>query len=148
MGCLLTDEDIKPDPKKAIIDMPMPDVEGVHRLIGTMQYLGKFMKGLTDLTALLRELICKESKFAWNESYTKAARAIHDKLSNGPVLRYYDVSKDVTIQAHMSQTGLGLMQEGQLICYASRAMTETEQNYAQIKKELLVIVFACERLYG
>ena len=46
IGCLLTDEGITPDPKKvaAIIDMPMPtDVEGIHRLIGTVQYLGKFV---------------------------------------------------------------------------------------------------------
>ena len=42
MGCLLTDEGMKPDPKKveAILDMPMPtDVEGVRRLICTAQYL-------------------------------------------------------------------------------------------------------------
>ncbi|RLJ22807.1 hypothetical protein DJ031_00235 [bacterium endosymbiont of Escarpia laminata] len=157
MGCLLTDEGIKPDPKKiaAIIEMPMPtDVEGVRRLIGTVQYLGKFVKGLTDLTAPLRELIRKESEFTWNESHTKAVCAIHEKLSNAPVLRYYDVDKDVTIQADASQTGLGaaLMQDGQPICYASRVMTDTEQNYAQIEKELLAIVFACERfndyIYG
>ena len=73
--------------------------------------------------------------------------AIYDKLSNAPVLRYYDVSKNITIQADASQTGLGatlIMQEGQSICYVSRTMTETEQNYAQIEKELLAIVFACE----
>ena len=58
------------------------------------------------------------------------------------------------LQAGMSQIGLGaaLMQEGQPICYASRAMMETEQNYAQIKKELLAILFECERfndyIYG
>ena len=68
--------------------------------------------------------------------------AIHDKFSNAPVLCYYDMGKDVTIQADASQTGLGaaLMQEGQPIYYASRAMMETEQNYAQIEKELLAIL--------
>ena len=124
------------------------------RLIGTVQYLGKFVKGLTDLTAPLRELTRKDSEFTWNESHTKAERAIHVKLSNAPVLRYYDMAKSVTIQADASQTGLGaaLMQDGQPISYASRAMTDTEQNYAQIEKELLAIVFACERfndyIYG
>ena len=85
MGCLLTDEGMKLDPRKveAILDMPMPtDVEGVRRLIGTAQYLGKFVKGLTDLTAPLRELTRKDSEFTWNESHTKAVRAIHVKLSN------------------------------------------------------------------
>ena len=42
MRCLLTDEGMKSDPKKveAVFEMPMPtDVEGVRRLIGTVQYL-------------------------------------------------------------------------------------------------------------
>ena len=63
VGCLLTEEGTKPDPKKvaAIIDMPVPtDVEGVRRLIGTVRYLGKSVKRLTDLTVPLRELIRKE----------------------------------------------------------------------------------------
>lgn len=37
------------------------------------------------------------------------------------------------------------MQEGRPIAYASRALTVSEQNYAQIKKELLAIVFGLEK---
>ena len=79
------------------------------------------MKGLTDLTASLRELTRKDSEFTWNESHTNAERAIHVKLSNAPELHYnyYDMakSKSVTIQAGASQTGMGaaLMQDGQPI---------------------------------
>ena len=39
------------------------------------------------------------------------------------------------------------MQDGKPIVYASRALTTTERNYAQIEKELLAIVFGAERYH-
>ena len=50
--------------------------------------------------------------------------------------------------------GLGavLMQNNKPVTYASRTLTQTEREYAQIEKECLSIVFRCERfrhyLYG
>ena len=45
-----------------------------------------------------------------------------------------------------------LLQEGHPIAYASKALTSSQQNYAQIKKEMFAIVFGCtwfhEYIYG
>ena len=63
------------------------------------------------------------------------------------VLKYYNVHEEVIIQCDASEVGLGatLLQNGQPIVYASCALSKTEQCYAQIEKECLAIVFACER---
>ena len=62
------------------------------------------------------------------------------------MLRYYNVKEDVTLQCDASQSGLGapLLQGGQPVAYASRPLTSAESLYAQIEKEMLGIVFACE----
>ena len=75
-------------------------------------------------------------------------------ITSTPTLRDYDVSKDVLIQCDASKCGLGavLLQQGKPIAYASKALTETEIRYAQIEKEMLAIVFACNKfrqyIYG
>ena len=69
-------------------------------------------------------------------------------------MRYYDVNEPVTIGCDASEVGLGatLLQKGQPVAYASRSLTTTERRYAQIEKECLAILFACERfdlyIYG
>ena len=61
--------------------------------------------------------------------------------------RYYDGTKPVTVQADASQRGLGacLLQDGQPIAFASKSLTDTETRYANIERELLAIVFTCQR---
>lgn len=66
---------------------------------------------------------------------------------NAPVLKYFDVKKDVTLSVDASQSGLGaaLLQDNFPITYASKPLMNTQINYAQIEKEALAIVFACTR---
>jgi len=63
------------------------------------------------------------------------------------MLQYFDMKEATTLQCDASDTGLGatLLQRGQPIAYASRALTATERNYAQIEKELLSVVYGMEK---
>ena len=53
----------------------------------------------------------------------------------------------MVLQCDASSKGLGccVLQNSHPVAYASRALTTTECNYAQIEKELLAILFAMEK---
>ena len=72
---------------------------------------------------------------------------IKQKIVSAPVLRYFDPSKHTVIQTDASSKGIGscLMQNGLPIAFASRALTDAETRYEQIEKELLAILFPCEK---
>ena len=61
------------------------------------------------------------------------------EISNMKALPYFDVNAETTLQMDASKKGLGacLIQKGKVICYASRALTKTEQNYQNLEREAL-----------
>ena len=154
IGHVAMDKGLQADPTKvdAITRMPPPtDVAGVQRLLGMAQYLAKFLPHLADITKPLRELTHKDVEWVWDKPQEDAFQKLQKAITNTPVLRYYNLEEEATIQCDASRLGLGaaLMQNGQPVAYASSAMTEAE---IQIEKELLAIVFACNRfdiyIYG
>ena len=56
---------------------------------------------------------------------------------------YYDAKKALTLQVDASSAGLGaaMIQNDKPVAKASKVLTPTQQNYAQIEKELLAVVF-------
>ena len=139
---------IHPEKVRAVLEMPRPtDVKSLLRFNGTVQYLAKFLPGLSDMAHPLRQLMHKDAKWVWSETQEKAWSDIKTAISRAPVLHFYSLQDEVTLQCDASDTGLGavFLQLQQPVSFASRALTQTETRYAQIEKELLAIVFACEK---
>ena len=57
------------------------------------------------------------------------------EISNMKGLPYFDVNAETTLQTDASKKGLGacLIQKGKVICYPSRVLTKTEQNYQNLE---------------
>ena len=149
-GKMISRDGLKPDPDKvtAIKNMPKPTTKPeVLTLLGFVNYLSKFLPKLSDVSAPLRELTTDQSKFTWAKQHDEAFATIQRLVIQHPVLKFYSIEEEVTIQTDASNKGLGavLLQNGQPVAYASRTLSPTEQRYATIEKECLGIVFACER---
>ena len=149
---MITSDGLLPDPGKveAIKEMSCPiDVKGVQRLGGFVNYVAKFLSHISDVMAPIRNLVKANVPWTWSQIHEEAFGKIKKLVSEAPVWRYYDPNKSLVIQCDASEKGMGasLLQEGQLLAYISRALTDIETRYAQIEKELLAVVYACERFH-
>ena len=153
---MITQQGVRPDPSKvqAIRDMPIPqDRKDLQRALGMVTYMAQFVPNLLARTAVLRALLRKDVSWQWHPEHDKAWEDVKQILSNHPVLQYYDETKPLKVSTDASKDGIGsaLLQEvdghWMPVAYASRAMTESERNYAQIEKEMLGVVYGCERFH-
>ena len=152
LGNIISADGIKADPEKvrAISEMPPPtDRKGVERLLGTVNYLAKFVPNMSTVMEPIRVLLRKDTEFSWMKPQEEAFAKVKSILSQAPVLQFFDVKKPVRISCDASKSGLGavLLQENRPIAFASRSMTDAETRYAQIEKELLAVVFGMERFH-
>ena len=85
--------------------------------------------------------------FYWQSQQQEAFDQVKQLVTSTPVLKFYDVTEEATLQCDASEKSLGatLLQNGQPVAFASRALSRVEQTYAQIEKECLAILFAAER---
>jgi hypothetical protein len=92
----------------------------------------------------MTELLKKGVKFVWSDECDKAFHTLREYLTSAPVLTQPDMSKPFDVFCDASGTGLGcvLMQENQVIAYASRALRPHEKNYPTHDLELAAVVHA------
>ncbi|KAF7648890.1 hypothetical protein LDENG_00150500 [Lucifuga dentata] len=142
VGHLRTAEGLKPDPAKvkAVKCMAPPThKEGMHRFLGFVIYLSKFIPNLSEEDVVLRQLLKSSVEFAWQPAQQKAFEWLKDLCTHPPVLKYYDPVELVEIFCDASSSGLGavLLQDNHPVAFSSRSLMDTESRYAQIKKEML-----------
>jgi len=152
MGHIITTGGVKPDPVKvaAILQMPPPqDIPGVKRLCGMVQYLAKFLPNLANDLTPLRNLTRKGMPWEWTADCERVFHTVKQKMTNVPILAYYNPDDKLTLQADSSKDVIAavLLQQGKPIEFASRALTPAERNWAQIEKEALTVLLGLERFH-
>lgn len=100
----------------------------MQHFVGFMTYLTKFLPSLSKVCEPLRRLMDKDAVCHWLPKHDATVKEVK-QLVTTPVLRYYDLTKAMTIQSDSSQQDLGcaLAMKGQPVAFASRALTATAE---------------------
>ena len=151
-GLEFSADGVRPDPGKAADIQRMKEPQNVAQLqefLGIATYMSPFIPNLSQQTATLRDLVKKDAEFIWAESHNAAFEATKSLICREVTLAYFDPQAESVLQVDASSRGLGavLIQHGKPIAFASKSLSDCEQRYANIEREMLAVVFGCERFH-
>ena len=131
-----------------------PDKETMRSFLGMVNYLNKYSALSAHLTAPFSAPTHQAVDFKPSKEHYDKFNRLKMEVSNLGALPYFDVNAETTLQMDASKKGLGacIIQKGKVVCYASRALTKTEQNYQNLEREALGTIWGMEKfhyfLYG
>lgn len=94
IGHVLSPEGLKPSTEitNAVLNMPQSqDKAATQRFLGTITYLSKFCRNLSEVVKPLRNLTHVDKEFLWADQHTEAFAKAKELVSKAPCLRYFDV---------------------------------------------------------
>jgi hypothetical protein len=108
---------------------PPKNVSEVRSFLGMTQYVSRFIPNYATMTEPLRRLTRSDVAWTWSASEQQMFDKLKQSLTKTPVMAYFNPMLHTTVLVDASPVGLGaiLTQNGKVICYASRALTPTEQ---------------------
>jgi len=151
-GHLFSAEGLRPDPEKTrpINEMPpLVDKEGFLRILGTVDYLNKFIEHKTDIQEPISQLTQKNASFVWEKPQQKAFNPLKSVITSAPALAYFDNTKETVLNVDASIKGFGavIMQDGKPVALGSTTFTNYKRRFVNIERELLAIVWGAQKFH-
>jgi len=149
-----TGMEIDPDRTEALFSLKSPTCkEELQRLIGSFNYLRRYVPGIANLMQNLCNLLRKDVEWKWLPAHEASFKSLKESITESPALTPFDPSKRVILQNDASKFGIGscLFQvhgsEWKLVACASRSMSSSELNYSQCEKEMLALYFGVKKFH-
>ena len=135
------------DPSKVQDVLNWKSLKSVHQIrqfLGLASYYRRFIPEFSKIAQPMTKLLLKDAKFVWSLACEEAFQALKKLLTSAPVLAQPDIDRPFGVYCDASRIGLGclLMQDGQVIAYASRQLKKHEMNYPTHDSELTAVMHA------
>ena len=131
--------------------IPPTTVKGIRSFLGHAGFYIKFIREFSKISRPLCRLLEKDTKFYLDESYHNAFEEIKSRLVEAPIMAKPHWNREFEIMCDASDLAMGavLGQKDEkvfkAIYYASKTFNEAQENYSTTEKEMVAIVFSCEK---
>ena len=126
-------------------------VKGIRSFLGHAGFYRRFIKDFSKIIRPLCRLLEKDTKFSFDDSCKVAFEEIKFRLVQASIMAALEWDQGFEIMCDASDFAMGAVL-GQrkekifrAIYYASRTFNEAQENYSTPEREMLAIVFACEK---
>ncbi|KAK1606340.1 hypothetical protein QYE76_030013 [Lolium multiflorum] len=154
LGHKISERGIEVDRAKveAIEKMPYPrDVKGIRSILGHAGFYRRFIKDFSKISKPLTNLLQKDVPFVFDDDCKEAFETLKKALTTAPIVEPPDWNLPFEIMCDASDFAVGAVlgqrvdKKLNVIHYASKTLDAAQRNYATTEKELLAVVFACDK---
>ena len=143
------------DKIEAVTRTPSPqNVSQLRSFLGLINYYNRFLPNLSTQLAPLYHLLKKGQKWCWSRHCQQSFEAVKELVSSDQMLVFYNPKLPIKLSCDASPYGLGavlshVLEDGQErpVAFASRSLSRAEENYSQIDKETLALVWGIKHFH-
>ena len=131
--------------------MPPTTVKGIRSFLRHVGFYRRFIRDFSKIARPLCRLMEKDTKLYFDESCLNSFEEIKSRLVKAPIMAKPDWNREFEIMCDASDFAMGAVlghkaeKVFKAIYYASKTFNEAQENYSTTEKEMLEIVFACEK---
>ncbi|KAM6584674.1 hypothetical protein CsatB_011676 [Cannabis sativa] len=154
LGHKISKEGIEVDRAKVstIENLPPPvSVKGVRSFLGHAGFYRRFIKDFSKVAKPLSNLLASGVPFEFGKDCLEAFQILKEKLISAPIVTTpnwelpFEIMCDASDYAIGAVLGQRVDKVFRTIYYASKTLNDAQLNYATTEKEMLAIVFACDK---
>ena len=139
--------------KQKLLNVPEPTSrKPLHRFLGMVQFIHKFIPNLYKSTQPLYDKLKKDVPWSWTKEDSERFEKIRKLISDAPFLHHPDINKPYVVICDASHNGMGALlaqyNDNKVLVpieFGSKCFNNTQLNWHVSEKEIFSIIYFVEK---